>query len=117
MNSSYNCYLNQSHAPTVKLLTKLLKIQLYNEKLFDTPPKTLYPSFKHDHTKLSFPPDVTTLFPGLSRLHKETNIFSPQPFLEILDIEDSFLLTLAALHKSLLSSDVYFYSIYPQGYT
>ena len=73
--------------------------------------------FKHDRTKLSFPSDVTTLFPGLSRLHKEANIFSPQPFIEMVDIEDSFLLTLTALHKSLLSSDFYFYSIYPRGYT
>ena len=71
VDGSNTRYLNQFHTPIVNSLKTSLNIELYNEKWFRTPPKTLSPPFKHDYATLSFPLDTITPFFSLSKLHKE----------------------------------------------
>ena len=81
VDGSDTCYLNQSHTPIVDPLKKSLNIGLHNENVFGTPPKIFFLSFKHGNATLFFPLDITSPFPSLYKLHKETNLFPPQPFL------------------------------------
>ena len=83
-------YLNQSHTLIVNPLKNPLDIELYNEKWFGIPPKKFSPPFKYDHDIVSFPPDVTTPSPSLSKFHKEINNSPPQLLLEKEDDNDYY---------------------------
>ena len=93
-------------------MNKPLHIELYNEKWFGSPPKTIFPPFKHDHATLSFPSVVPTPFPNLSKVREETNTSHPEPLIESVDIDDCSPSTPAGLYHSLLISDVLFFIRY-----
>ena len=93
-------YLNQSYAPIVNPLKNPLNIELYNEKWFGAPPKTISPPFKHDHATLSFPSTVLTPFCNLSDLHDKTNTSPPAPLIECVYTDDCSPPTPAALSHS-----------------
>ena len=105
MDSSDTRYLKQSYAPIIDPLKKPLNIELYNDKWFGAPPKTISLPLKHDHAMLYFPSTVPTQFPNLSDLHEETDTSPPEPFIENLDIDDCSLPTPTVLYYSLLTSD------------
>ena len=105
MDESDTSSFNQSHVPIVNPLKKVLNIELYNEKWFDTPSPTFSLPFNYDHITLSFPPATTTLFHSLSNFHYETNNFSPLPLLENVDDDVCSPITPTVLHKSLLHLD------------
>ena len=95
-----------------QLVTKPLNIELYNEKWFGAPPKTVSLTFKHDHATLSFPSEVPNPFPNLSELHEKTNTSPQEPLIERVNIDDYSSSTPAALYHSLLNSDGLFFIRY-----
>ena len=84
-----------------------MNIELYNEKWFEAPPKTISPPFKHDYVTLSFPSAIPTPFSNLSSLHEETNASPPEPVIEIVDTDDCSPPILVALSRSLFNRMVH----------
>ena len=48
-----------------------LNVELYNDKLYNKPPKLFVPLFKHDHATLNFPVEALTPFFTLSKIHEK----------------------------------------------
>ena len=109
-------HLNQSYALIINSLKKSLNIELYDDKWFGLPPKTISSQFEHDNATLSFPSVVPTQFSNVSELHEETNTSPLELFIERVDIDDCSPSTPVVLHHSLLTSDGLFFIRYtPEG--
>ena len=98
-------------------IKKLLNIELYNERLFNKPPKTFDPPFKYDHVTLKFRQELRIPFTTLSELYAEMHYSLPQSLIERIYINICSPRTPASLHTSLLTSDVFLNTMYSGGYT
>ena len=64
-------YLNQSHVSLTNLLKKDLHNKLYNDKLFNKPLQTSFPSFTYQHDSLKILTKSYPSLPSVIELHEE----------------------------------------------
>lgn len=85
-------------------LKKTLYIELYNEKWFDNPLKTLIQSFIYKRDTPQKPTESISSFPSVVKLQDETNTCPPTPLLESIDDNIATPPSPLTLHKSLVTT-------------
>ena len=70
IDSTDTCYLNQTHAPLVNPLKKVLHIEPYNEKWSNKLIPTIDSHITHTHDTLKFPDKSPLPSPSVLELHK-----------------------------------------------
>ena len=94
-------YLNQNHASLVNTFKKELQIELYNEKNFNKPINTSISPITYKHCTLKFRNKSFPQFPSLSKFHKGTDTYPPQPLRKIVLFSFPLFLLIYITHSSI----------------